>query len=422
VITPIPPYRQGVKRLLVLVVLVALAMPASAAGRSREITWHGNQIHMYDAQAPGRDGAGVVVAVLDGWIDRAHPDFEGRVLPGADCTSGTCVAGQTRDPCTHGTHVAGTVASSSFGVAPKATILPVRVLTDNGSGDCTGTPDNVAAGIRWATAQGARVMNLSLGASVPGVSKSKAIPDAVSDAAAAGIVVIFSAGNADLPLADSYGNNALVVAATGPSGQLASYSQYGSGVDVAAPGGQPSGDNCSQATCVTSLYPDGRYAVAAGTSMAAPHVSGIAALLLGQSPSRSRSSILSRIKQTAHPLAGAGSGLVDARAALGATATKPRPTTTTTRAPVVVHPKPKPKPTPVATTARPSTTTAPKPSRTAVAPVPVATTTAPAVVVPPLAVPLAPAPDDIPLPLALLAAALVALGVVGVAAASRPRS
>ena len=409
-------------RFLLPLLLLALVTPASAAGRAREITWHGNQIHMYDAQNAGRGGAGVLVAVVDGWIDGKHPDFEGRVLAGADCTSGTCVAGQTRDACTHGTHVAGTVASSSFGVAPKARVLPVRVLVDNGKGDCTGTPDNVAAGIRFATAHGAKVINLSLGAQVPGVSQSTAIPDAVSEAATAGIVVIFSAGNSDLPLADSYGGNALVVAATGPSGKLASYSQYGSGVDVAAPGGQPSGSTCSQETCVTSLYPDGQYAVAAGTSMAAPHVSGIAALLLGQQPSRSRSSVMSRIKSTAHPLSGAGSGLVDARAALGAAATKARPTTKPSTAPVVIAPKPRAthpptaRPVPTKPVAKPVA----KPTPTALAVTASPTPTAP-IDPPPLAVSISPAPEDIPLPLSLLAGGLVAAGALGVAAASRRR-
>ena len=408
-------------RLLLILALLALVTPALAAGRSEQITWHGNQIHMYDAQAAGRGGAGVVVAVLDSWIDGRHPDFEGRVRTGADCTSGTCVAGQTHDGCTHGTHVAGTVASSSFGVAPKATILPVRVLVDDGKGNCTGTPDNVAAGIRWATAHGARVMNLSLGAQVPGVSQSSAIPDAVAEAAAAGVVVIFSAGNADLPLADSYNGNALVVAATGPSGQLASYSQYGSGVDVAAPGGQPSGNTCTQASCITSLYPDGQYAVAAGTSMAAPHVSGIAALLLGQQPSRSRQAVMQRITSTAHPLSGAGSGLVDARAALGVPAAKPRPTTTSTRAPVVVVPTHKARPVTthraVAPTKPAVVVATPRPSAPAptVSPAPVQT-------VPPTpveALPRSPDPASIPTPVSVLAGALVALGAVGVAAASR---
>jgi subtilisin family serine protease len=408
-----------------LLVCLAVAPSADAAGRAQDVTWHGTQIKMYDAQSAGRSGSGIVVAVLDGWVDRAHPDFEGRVLAGADCTSGTCVANQTRDGCTHGTHVAGTVASSSFGVAPKATVLPVRVLTDDGQGGCTGRPADVAAGIRWALAHGARVMNLSLGPDVPGLGSSSEIPTAVSEAAAQGVVVVFSAGNADLPVAQAYGQNALVVAATGPSGRLADYSQHGTGVSVAAPGGQPSSPGtCSQRTCVTSLYPDGKYAVAAGTSMAAPHVSGIAALLLGQRPGRSRQDVLNRITGTAHALSGAGAGLVDARAALGVVASRPRPTATSKPAPVPVvkpstptrtvtpprpaTPAPTPTPAPVATTAAPTAGPSPSPTSTAVAEAPLTLGTATPI-------------DEVPVPLAVVALALVALGVTSVLTVSMRR-
>ncbi len=414
--------------LLAAFLLVVLIAPAQAAARPTERTWHGNQIRMYDAQAAGRFGAGIVVAVIDGWVDVKHPDFQGRIKTAVNCTSGTCVAGQHRDACSHGTHVAGTVGSSSFGVAPKVTMLAVQVLLDDGEGGCTGRPADVAAGIRWAVAHGARIINLSLGAQVPGVSQSRAIPDAVAEAAGAGVVAVFSAGNADLPLTDSYNGNALVVAATGPSGKLASYSQYGEGVDVAAPGGEPKGDVCTQSICVTSLYPDGQYAVAAGTSMAAPHVAGIAALLLAQS-NHSREWVLSRIKGTARPLANAGSGLVDARAALGATAA-PRPTATASRPPIVVRPVPRATPTKQAT---PKPTVVPQPSKSAAAAprvtVPAATPTP--TVMPSLEPTSVPAPvaldlahgDDVPGPLAGLAASLVALGaisVMGVGLRARP--
>ena len=194
----------------------------------------------------------------------------------------------------------------------------MRVLSfDADSGDCLGDPDDVAAGIRWAVAQGARILNLSLGPDVPGLTASSALPAAVQEAARAGALVVFSAGNASLPLADSYAGAALVVAATGPDGRLASYSQRDVGVDLAAPGGDPaSADHCTRADCVTSLYPSDRYAVAAGTSMAAPHVSGTAALLLGQDPTRSRAELAARLTSTARPLADAGAGLLDAAAAL----------------------------------------------------------------------------------------------------------
>lgn len=297
-----------------------LAGPASAASPAIR-TWHGSQVHLYGAQSAGRSGAGVVVAVLDSWIDGTHPDFGGRVLPGADCTTGTCTPGQrTHDGCQHGTHVAGTVAATSYGVAPAATVLPVRVLTENRNKECTGTPAAVAAGIRWAVRQGAQVLNLSLGPEVPRPEVQghvTAVRAAVHEAAAAGVVVVFAAGNGELPVSVDFGADALVVAATGPGGGLASYSQYGSGVTVAAPGGQPSASgSCTQLTCVTSLFPGGRYAVAAGTSMAAPHVSGLAALLIAQSPGRSRTDVVSRITTSAHPLTGAGAGRIDVGAAL----------------------------------------------------------------------------------------------------------
>src|SRR4051794_26694831 len=218
------------RRLLAFALLGAVltALPAAGAGEPTQRTWHGNQIPLYGAQGAGRSGAGVTVAVLDGWIDRSHPDFEGRVLAGADCRSGSCKAGLTHENCGahHGTHVAGTVGASNLGVAPKATILPVQVLSSDSQGECTGTPMGVAAGIRYAVSHGAKVINLSLGPDNPG-STNKAIPTAVHEAAQAGVVVVFSAGNADLPVSQSYGSDALVVAATGPTGRLATYSQYG---------------------------------------------------------------------------------------------------------------------------------------------------------------------------------------------------
>ena len=302
------------------VVLGSMAVPAFAAGTDVQQTWHAEQAHVQNARDAGRNGGGVIVAVLDSWVDRAHPDFEGRVLPGADCLGGRCTDGPaSSDECDHGTHVSGTIAASSFGVAPGAQVLPVRVLAfDPESGECVGRPADVAAGIEWAVAQGARVINLSLGPDVPGLSASTSIPAAVDDAARAGALVVFSAGNASLPMADAYGGSALIVAATGPSGRLASYSQRGVGVTLAAPGGDPETKGvCRQEDCVTSLFPGARYSVAAGTSMAAPHVSGIAALLIAQDPSRTREQVRDRLLDTATPLANAGRGLVDAGAALG---------------------------------------------------------------------------------------------------------
>jgi len=338
------PRLAGLTAVLAVAVLLP-ALPAAAAGTPPQPTWHADEAVVPDARSAGRNGQGVVVAVLDSYVDRTHKDFEGRVLAGADCLSGTCVAGPAAaDQCDHGTHVAGTVAASSFGVAPKATILPVRVLSyDASNGECVGRPDDVTAGIRWAVRNGARVLNLSLGPDVPGLSASSSIPAAVQEAADAGVVVVFSAGNASLPVTDSYGGAAVIVAATGRGGKLASYSQRGSGVDLAAPGGDPeTPDVCTQADCVTSLFPGNRYSVAAGTSMAAPHVAGIAALLLGQDPRRTREDVLNRMLSTARPLADAGRGRVDARAALGVPAQPPPTSARSTRTPEPVAAPPAP--------------------------------------------------------------------------------
>jgi subtilisin family serine protease len=292
------------------------ASPAAAAGTAVQSSWHANQARVPEARPAGRGGKGVVVAVLDSWVDGVHRDFEGRVLAGADCVGGPCRSGPAaQDPCHHGTHVAGTVASSSYGVAPQATVLPVRVLSYDEEADaCVGRPDDVAAGIRWSVANGARVVNLSLGPDVPLLAGGTALPEAVSEAARAGVLVIFSAGNTGLEAGQRYGDEALVVAATGPDGQLASYSQPG---DLAAPGGDPiDPDVCSRADCVTSLFPGNGYSVAAGTSMAAPHVSGVAALLIGQDGSRSREQLLERLRGSVRGEA----RLIDARAALGVSA------------------------------------------------------------------------------------------------------
>ena len=418
------PYRGGVRstRLALAVGVLACALlPGNAwAARATQVTWAGNQIHLYPVLKAGYDGRGVTVAVLDGWIDTSHPDFQGRAHQSADCTSGTCTTTVARDSCgqNHGTHVAGTVGASSYGVAPKSRVLAIRVLkTEAQTGDCAGTPTAVAAGIDWAVAHGARVLNLSLGPDAPTQTSASPIAQAVARAADGGAIVVFSAGNANLPIAQAYGDNALVVAATGPSGSLASYSQHGTGVSVAAPGGQPtSADVCGVPRCITSLYPGGQYAVAAGTSMAAPHVAGLAALLLQRHPTWTRSQVISRIEGTAHPLSGAGAGLIDVQKALGI-GTKPTPSPTATR---TTSPKPRPKPSP--TQATPHTVVTPSP--VAPTPTPVVTTPPPpspsptAVVTSPPAVlaepPSTDASEEIPVPLAGIAGGLIGLIGLGV--------
>ena len=295
------------------------AAPAGAAPAPEQRTWSTDAARVPAARAAGLDGRGVLVAVLDSWVDRAHPDFGGRVRRGADCVSGTCRPGQARDACDHGTHVAGTLASSSYGVAPAVEVLPVRVLAvDPRTRDCVGRPSAVAAGIRWAVQQGAQVLNLSVGTDVASAGSGRLVPAAVEQARRAGVLVVFSAGNDDRPVAEAYDGAAVVVAATAADGRLASYSRHGRGITLAAPGGDASEGACTPERCVLSLFPRGQYAVAAGTSMAAPLVSGVAALLLAQDPTRTPTELTDLLTRTARPLRGAGAGVLDAAAALSA--------------------------------------------------------------------------------------------------------
>ena len=314
---------------LVAAPTLAMLVGASPAA-AQNATWNFTQVHVTAAsQVAGKQGKGITVAVIDTWVEASHPDFGGRVLAGADCSSGVCQAGLAApDGCSpHGTHVSGTIASASYGVAPQTTILPLRVLAGDTEDDCSASVAAVTAAITYATNAGVRVINLSLGNDQSNVP-STGLTAAVAKAAQAGVLVVFAAGNSSKSESSPpYGTNALVVAATGPSGALAEYSEYGSGVQLAAPGGDvgKGTTTCTQAACVVSTWSDGRFAALEGTSMAAPHVAGAAALLFAQDPTRTRQQVMTILEDTAHPLSGVGTsgtpgGLIDVNAALAPTA------------------------------------------------------------------------------------------------------
>ena len=259
-------------------------------------------------------GAGVVVAVVDTGVAPA-PDLAGRLLPGWNVIEGTDDAA---DDNGHGTHVAGTVAEAEgngiaeAGVAPEASILPVKVL----SADGTGSDVDVAAGIVWAADHAARVVNLSLG----GSEASTVLADAVAYARRQGLLVVAAAGNdggqVGVPARLA---GVLAVGAVDAALVRAPFSAGGRTLDLVAPG---------VAIKQQTLDGAGGYADRSfsGTSMAAPHVAGVAALALAAGRATTATGVARLLTRTALDLGPAGrdvaygAGLVRADAALGVAA------------------------------------------------------------------------------------------------------
>ena len=301
-------------------------------------------------------GTGVVVAVIDTGY-RPHADLAGQILPGYDfistaaigndgngrdsdatdpgdgITAGACGGGQpfSDQPSSwHGTHVAGTVAARTnngagvAGVAYNAKILPVRVL-----GKCGGYTSDIADAITWAsggTVSGvpanpnkARVLNLSLGG---GGACSATMQNAINGARSRGAVVVAAAGNSAMNVSNASPANCtgvIAVAATGRTGGRARYSNFGALVAVAAPGGDGAAGVLSTLNSGRSGPLADTYAVYQGTSMAAPHVAGVAALMLAANTNLTPDEIAARLKSTARAFpascTGCGAGIVDAAAA-----------------------------------------------------------------------------------------------------------
>ncbi|MEU4622160.1 S8 family peptidase [Actinoplanes sp. NPDC023801] len=314
-------------------------------------------------------GAGVKVAVIDSGVDATHPDLQSNVLSGFDAI--TDRAGSTTDRHGHGTHVAGTIAAVTgnnvgvTAVAPDVKILPVKVLSDSGSGNMSDT----AQGIIWAADNGAQVINMSLGST----TKVAAVTNAISYARSKGVTVIAAVGNdrekgspTSYPAADA---GVIGVAATDSSDRIGHYSTAGNYVDVAAPG-----------TNILSTYPGGQYKTMMGTSMAAPHVAAVAALLKSYQGALTPDQIEAALKNSAIDLGQPGFdndfgyGRIDAVSALNAVApATTAPTTPPTKAPTTPPTTaPTKAPTTAPTTSAPVTTpptTAPSQPGTTVKPV-----------------------------------------------------
>jgi subtilisin family serine protease len=235
-------------------------------------------------KAPG-SGAGVDVYVIDTGVRSDHTDLGGRVAAGWTAI----LDGRGTEDCNgHGTHVAGTAAGSAYGVARKATVIPVRVLDCSGSGKMS----DVVAGLDWVARQheagSPAVVNLSLGGGANTVVDA-AVEFVVND----GVTVVVAAGNAS---ADACGASparvpaALTVGASDILDRQTSFSNYGTCLDVYAPG---AGIRSAWHTSPTSS------ATLSGTSMASPHTAGAAAALLGTDPSLSPARVSAMLTENA---------------------------------------------------------------------------------------------------------------------------
>ncbi|MFZ5816854.1 MAG: S8 family serine peptidase [Bacillota bacterium] len=276
-------------------------------GLSQQWAWE--KINAYNYWDTNQGSSSVVIAVVDTGVQLNHPDLSSKLVPGYNFVSGNT---NPEDGNGHGTHVAGTAAAitnnstGGAGTCPNCKIMPVKVLNDSGSG----TLDAVANGIIWAADNGAHVINLSLGAS----SGASTLENAVNYAWNKGAFLACAAGNSNTssPSYPAYYDRCFAVAATDSADQRAWFSNYGTWVEVAAPG-----------VDIYSTWINSSYNTISGTSMATPHVAGQAGLLA--SLGMSNSQIWNEIMNTAEPISGTGTLWTGGRIRLTAGGGDPTP-------------------------------------------------------------------------------------------------
>lgn len=228
---------------------------------------------------PRSDGSGVNAYVIDSGVSPQHPDFEGRAKVGFDATGGNGV-----DTNGHGTHVAGTIGSKTYGVARKSTVVGVRVLDKNG----VGSLGDIIEGIDWVAKhhKGPSVANMSWGG-----AKDPALDEAVHGLVRSGVFVAASAGGEDEDAtwtspASSAG--VFTTAAADRQDRSAGFTNYGPVVDSYAPG-----------VHITSTLPHGKTGSMSGGSAASPHAAGAAALFLQSHPQAAPADVIKGVQENA---------------------------------------------------------------------------------------------------------------------------
>lgn len=272
--------------------------------------WGLAQISLPAAWDVTRGSPAIAIAIVDTGVDLNHPDLASKLwvnpgeIPGNgvdddnngfvdDVNGWNFVAGNNipQDGIGHGSHVAGIAAAATnngigvAGACPNCRIMPIRTMDDTGAG----TYSNVAAGITYAAQKGARVINLSLG----GTSYSQVLRDAVANASLVSVIVA-AAGNGNtqaLFYPAAYDDFVMAVGATDAGDQRATFSNYGSWVDLMAPG----------VSVWSTLYDDG-YSTLSGTSMAAPFASGVAGLVYSQHIGWSANAVRAQLLHSADPI------------------------------------------------------------------------------------------------------------------------
>ncbi|HVE12534.1 MAG TPA: S8 family peptidase [Elusimicrobiota bacterium] len=267
--------------------------------RDRQVMpWGIEEVHAKEAWSVTR-GGGVKVAVVDTGVDSTHPNL--RIVGGANMIQ---PGASYMDDNGHGTHVAGTIGALDgrrgvVGIAPEANIYAVKVLDADGSG----TFSDIIAGIQWCADNGIKVANFSLGAS----RGTPSLQEAVAEATARGVTIVAAAGNSgsDVGFPAAY-PEAIAVAATDVNGDVAEFSSRGPQVAIAAPG-----------VNVLSTSPGGGYRNLSGTSMATPHIAGLAVLAIASHGYTTPQEVRLALMRSAHRLPGVpaeqqGAGIPDA--------------------------------------------------------------------------------------------------------------